>query len=205
MVINGIEYYVGLYIMREDDFPEYEDHFEDFYALNSFVRRNSNNPKFLDSQVCYSLVEAIDGVPDAFSWVKNINWCEFTDEQIQEEIDGFVEFEKNNKEYWEKVDAYSKEIHYSPAADDYIKKQTHLKDISYVCPSCIRRVEDCRCRNYPFYLVQIDTKMVPIIRMLNQKGYRTTDCCAGHPEEKDFLNSGIYIGFAEEYNFDEPL
>ena len=44
--------------------------------------------------------------------------------------------------------------------------------------------------------------MLPIIRELNEKGYKTTGCCAGHPSE-GYLN--IYICFAEDYDFDEPF
>lgn len=47
--------------------------------------------------------------------------------------------------------------------------------------------------------------MVPIIRELNSKGYRTTGCCAGHLEEDEFKTTGIYIAFAEDYDFDEPF
>jgi hypothetical protein len=46
--------------------------------------------------------------------------------------------------------------------------------------------------------------MVPIIRELNAKGYKTKWCCAGHPEEEDSSHA-IYISFAEEYDFDEPF
>ena len=47
--------------------------------------------------------------------------------------------------------------------------------------------------------------LVPIIRELNSKGYKTKGCCAGHPQDDSFKASGIYIAFAEEYDFDEPF
>ncbi len=205
MKINGIDYFVAIYIMDADDLPEYEAHFEDFHALNAFIRKNANNPKYTNSKVCYSLVENIDGEPGGFSWVSNFEWHEFTEEQIQTEINNFIEDESENTEYWAEVDQFSKEIHYYDDGADYREKRSHFEDIAYVCPRCIRPVEDCRCAGYPYYLVQIDKLMVPIIRELNSKGYKTTGCCAGHPKDDAFMVSGIYIAFAEDYDFDEPF
>lgn len=205
MVINGINYFVGLYTMGEDGFPEYEAHFEDFYALNTFIKDNLDNPKYTSVQMCYSFVENIDGEPASFSWVMNIAWVELSDEQIREEIENFIADEKANADHWEKVDQFSKEIHFVDDGSDYTQKRHHLADIAYVCPHCIRLVEDCRCACYPYYLVQIDKLMVPIIRELNSKGYKTTGCCAGHPGDDEFLVSGVYIAFADNYDFDEPF
>lgn len=205
MVINGIDYYVGLYIMGADGFPEYEAHFEDFHALNAFIRENADNPKYTNNQMCYSFVEDIDGEPDAFSWVSNIEWQAFSDEQMQYEIDEFIEMMAEQKEEDARVDEFSKEIHYHEDGVDYQKKQRHFDDIAYVCPHCLRTVDDCRCALYPWYLVQIDKLLVPIIRELNSKGYKTTGCCAGHPQDEEFKGSGVYIAFAEDYDFDEPF
>ena len=96
MIINGIEYFVGLYTMGEDGSPNDEMYFKDFYALNDFIRQNADNSKYLRVQMCYSLVEVIDGEPDAFSWLSNIQWSVFSDEQIQDEIDNFIEDENLN-------------------------------------------------------------------------------------------------------------
>lgn len=124
---------------------------------------------------------------------------------MEHEIKLFIEDEEEQAEYQKTVDEFSREIHYMGENADYMKKQHHLADIAYVCPSCIRPVEDCRCALYPYYLVQIDKLMVPIIRELNEKGYKTTGCCAGHPDQEEFVVSGIYIAFADEYDFDEPF
>ena len=97
MIINGINYFVGLYTMGADGFPDYVAHFVDFHALNTFIRENANNPQYLDNQMCYSFVENIDGEPAAFSWVSNIEWHEFSADQIQAEIDIFIEDEKEKK------------------------------------------------------------------------------------------------------------
>lgn len=73
-----------------------------------------------------------------------------------------------------------------------------------MCPSCLNLIEECECRCYPYYLVQIDRLILPIIKELNSKGYTTTGCCAGHPtEDTKFIN--IHICFDKEYEFDEPF
>lgn len=205
MKIKEIDYYVAIYEMDQDGFPEYLAHFEDFYALNAFIRDNVNNPKYKNASLSYSFVENIDGEPDSFSWVQSFEFVEFSAEQMEHEVELFIEDEEENAEHWKKVDEFSKEIHFRGESADYTQKQQHLSDIVYVCPSCIRPVEECRCALYPYYLVQIDKLMVPIIRELNEKGYKTTGCCAGHPEQEEFVASGIYIAFAEEYDFDEPF
>ena len=202
ILINDIEYCLGLYTMSDDGFPDFESYFDDFHALNAFIRNHADDTKYLERQMCYAFLEIIDGEPGAFSWVNYIEWREFSEEQMQAEINNYIEDVKDNAEHWAKVDEFSKEIHYREDGVDYRKKQHHLKDITYVCPSCIREVADCRCACYPYYLVQIDKLMVPIIHELNSKGYKTTGCCAGHPDEDEFTTTGIYIAFAEDYDFD---
>lgn len=100
------------------------------------------------------------------------------------------------------MNASKLEIRYTEYNGDYQEKQSHLKDLSYACPRCLREINDCRCAHYPEYLVQIDTLMLPIIRELNSKGYKTTGCCAGHPSE--YIES-IYINFASDYDFNIPF
>lgn len=156
--------------------------------------------------MAYSLVEAIDGEPDALSWFSNIQWKEFSNEQINQEIEDFIVNEKEDREEFERIDEFSKEIHYFEDDEDYQRKRSQLKDLSYVCPRCLHEVNSCRCATYPYYLVQIDKLMVSIIRELNSKGYQTKGCCAGHPDKEDeFKGSGIYIAFAENYEFEEAF
>ena len=205
MIINGIDYFVGLYVMGDDGFPEEVAYFENFQALNAFIREHADDPKFKNNQMCYSFVENIDGEPDGFSWTENIAWQEFSDEQIQDEIDDFIEFSEEIIEHSTAVDEYSREIHYRGEDVDYQKKRSHYDDIAYVCPNCLREVADCRCATYPWYLVQIDKLLVPIIRELNSKGYKTTGCCAGHLKDEEFKHVGVYIAFDQDYDFDEPF
>lgn len=200
MKIEGNDYFVAIYETGENGFPEYIAHFKDFYALNDFIRKNADNETYKVKELSYSFVENIDGEPDAFSWTMPFELTVFSEERIQQEIEQFIEGEKESEEHFAKVDEWSKQLHYIPQRVDYKAKQHRLADFAYVCPTCLRTVDDCRCEGYPYYLVQIDKLILPIIRELNEKGYKTTGCCAGHPSE-GYLN--IYICFAEDYDFDE--
>jgi hypothetical protein len=45
--------------------------------------------------------------------------------------------------------------------------------------------------------------MVPVVRLLNQKGYITTACCAGHLD--NLRGRTIYIAFDKEHKFENSL
>ena len=85
MKIEGIDYFVAIYETGEDGFPEYIAHFEDFYALNDFIRKNADNEFYKAKELSYSFVENIDGEPNAFSWTAPFELTVFSEEQIQQE------------------------------------------------------------------------------------------------------------------------
>lgn len=66
---------------------------------------------------------------------------------------------------------------------------------------CINTVENCTCEEYPEFLVQIDKNMLPIIKELNTKWYRTSDCCEGHIG----INNKMYILFKGKHKFKKEL
>ena len=69
----------------------------------------------------------------------------------------------------------------------------------YVCPYCWNALNKCTCDIFPpYHLVFIDKNMQEHIRLLNNKGYRTTSCCEGHKE----VCMNTYIAFADNY-FDD--
>lgn len=70
-----------------------------------------------------------------------------------------------------------------------------FKGFRYVCPYCFNEWKDCACMAYPQTLIQIDKKILPTIRVLNQKHYFTDSCCEGHVGDGDF----IYIIFRKTY------
>ncbi len=68
--------------------------------------------------------------------------------------------------------------------------------INYVCPHCWNTLDNCICELFPpYHLIFIDRNIQEHIRILNEKGYRTTMCCEGHRVR--CINT--YITFAEDY------
>ena len=68
--------------------------------------------------------------------------------------------------------------------------------INYVCPYCWQTLNKCVCSLFPpYHLILIDKNIQEHIRILNEKGYRTTGCCEGH--RKVCINT--YIAFAKDY------
>lgn len=202
MIIGDIDYFVQLMVgdITEDDVPTFN--FADFDAFNAFVRENAENPMFQDNVLTYTLVENMDGEPGYFMWTKEISFKEFTEEEIEEEIAAQLEFLEDAAALTAAFE--EKEFRYQEPTGDSTQKMLRIQDITYVCPYCIREVHECLCEHYPYFLIQVDTLMVPIIRELNSKGYKTTGCCAGHPEKGEG-HCNIYVAFDREYDFDEPL
>lgn len=68
--------------------------------------------------------------------------------------------------------------------------------INYVCPNCWNTLNKCICELFPpYHLIFIDKNIQEHIRILNEKGYRTTGCCEGHRVR--CINT--YIAFADDY------
>lgn len=82
-----------------------------------------------------------------------------------------------------------------------IMYEKNLRQYVYVCPCCFNKVENCTCAILPFSLLQLDKKIWPVIKLLNEKGYYTEDCCEGHVDAGD----KIYISFRKKYKTNIPL
>lgn len=206
MKINDVEFWIALFVGDIESDNVEEHYFKDFYEFNKFVRENIDVKKYQSETLNYSLVEASNGNISGFSWTQEIKFEEFTDEAILEEIEAQRQYMADIVTLGQNVEENLKTIHYTGEYENYAEKSERLKDFAYVCPNCIREVKDCRCRHYPYYLIQIDRLILPIIRELNTKGYKTTGCCAGHLDMKDeFKAAGIYICFDKDYDFDTPI
>lgn len=75
--------------------------------------------------------------------------------------------------------------------------------MNYICPYCWHTLNNCSCDLFPpYHLIFIDKNIQEHIRILNEKGYRTTACCEGHI--KVCINT--YITFADNYfkHMDKP-
>ena len=71
---------------------------------------------------------------------------------------------------------------------------------NYVCPKCFNQIQNCTCDFYPpWQLIMVDIGMQEVVRILNQKGYRTIGCCESHFDREP----NMYIAFS--YHFDLPL
>lgn len=70
----------------------------------------------------------------------------------------------------------------------------------YVCSKCMRPYEKCTCLEPPTALISIDSHMYEPIKILNEKGYRTSFCCSGHNLEKEereeYAECEAYISFS---------
>ena len=75
-----------------------------------------------------------------------------------------------------------------------------LKNYVYVCPTCFNKPKDCTCTILPLTLVQIDKNIWPTIKLLNEKWYKTEECCEGHVGSSEM----IYVRFKKNYRF-RPL
>ncbi len=73
--------------------------------------------------------------------------------------------------------------------------EKNSKIYSYVCPNCLSVLNECTCDVYPWTLIQIDKKMLPIIKELNRKCFYTEMCCEGHIGSNEFM----YIEFTKKY------
>ena len=56
----------------------------------------------------------------------------------------------------------------------------NLNVYSYVCSHCFHPLYKSECDQYPENLIQIDKQMVPGIRELNKRFYKTEGCCEGY-------------------------
>ena len=69
---------------------------------------------------------------------------------------------------------------------------------NYVCPHCFEQINNCKCKNLPWNLIQIDVGIQEAIRKLNRKGYCTVYCCESHYK----TSLSIYVLFRKQYKFD---
>ena len=53
-----------------------------------------------------------------------------------------------------------------------VEREKNVKEYVYVCPHCFNKPENCTCHALPFSLIQLEKNMWPIIKTLNEKGYR---------------------------------
>lgn len=71
--------------------------------------------------------------------------------------------------------------------------------MNYVCPHCFNTLNKCTCKLYPpYHLIWIDKGIQEHIRVLNEKGYKTTNCCESHK-----YPDNLYIMFVNSYGLNK--
>ena len=172
--------------------------------MNDFIEKVWTDPQYNDMSVKFSPVEVINGEPsEAVRFIYEVSPFVPLD---QSEIDDYYfDFEEAFRESREMAVRLGEDTKFEPKEDaiDYVSKRKHLNEFTYICPSCFRELDDCRCASYSYFLVQIDKLIVPFIRVLNKKGYTTTACCSGHIEEDHCCS--IYVAFKDEHDFGSNL
>lgn len=74
--------------------------------------------------------------------------------------------------------------------------------VNFVCPYCWNTLDNCSCELFPpYHLILIDKNIQEHIRILNEKGYRTTACCEAHID----VCFNTYIAFANDYFKDTDI
>lgn len=204
MIINGIKHAIRMWIDNENNDTILEEVFGSLEEMNAFIENTWRSSEYVGFSAHFSPVDVINGEPDEY--VRFIFDVEpYMPLEPSEVEEYYLEIEESFRFSQEISEHFGKNTKFEPRknATDYVSKKKHREDITYICPYCFRELDDCRCSNYSYYLVQIDKLLVPVIRTLNQKGYITTACCSGHLEESHCVS--IYIAFKDEHDFGSNL
>ena len=72
---------------------------------------------------------------------------------------------------------------------------------NYVCPRCFHQIDKCSCDSKPYYsLWWIDINIQEVVRILNEKGYKTQYSCESHD-----AYDNLYLSFYYHYGFGKEL
>ena len=197
MEIDGVEHGLILLVTDEDGNTVVEENYPGLEELNERLDEIWEDDRSFEWEASLSFVEIADGAYGPRSAEHPL--CGFVplDEwELEELISDELEIRAEFKELFS-AGAEHARIEYRGRTGGPSRKEERIEEIAYVCPNCLEELCDCACSFYPYYLIQIDRGMLPIIRTLNQKGYVTSSCCAGHVWNK----SNIHVQFAEPYAF----
>lgn len=197
MEINGVEHGLLLLVTNEDGNTVAEENFPGLEELNERLDELWEDDRSFEWEAALSFVEIADGVYGPHSIEHPL--CGFAplDEwELEELISDELEIRAEFKELFS-AEAERTRIKYRGGEGGSSRKKERIEEVAYVCPYCLEELCGCTCSSYPYYLIQIDREMLLIIRTLNQKGYATSSCCAGHAWSK----SNIHVQFAEPYDF----
>lgn len=81
------------------------------------------------------------------------------------------------------------------------KEETYELMMNYICPQCFNTLDVCECDSKPYYsLWWIDRNIQEVVRVLNEKGYKTQYCCESHDPQHT-----IYIAFMNSCRLDNAI
>lgn len=207
LVIEDIEFAIKLWFEdecnRAVDGEEYI--FEDFPSFNAWLEEHYLDWNYLDWDAYWDFVEVSGGEVGSIGGEIALDLlAPLDDDEIKDAIDEQkkhiawgVEHASEKREF----DFTSLRVAKTPPQS----KEIPLEDFVYVCPNCIQPLTECRCSHYPWVAVQIDASILPAVKELNEKGYRTAWSCGGHvyPTQEDgqVKMDGIYLSFKKRYDF----
>lgn len=196
--INEIKFVVALYVYDQQKNQVWSGIFNSFTELNEFIEANED--KYKGCSMDYCLSEYTDGQTAGGEMIMSGKFGKISMRDIC-----YTVYDETDQVYlWrshhakpEKIVVYRERTGYTELAAE--------EDQTLVCDACFRPADECTCEKKALYVVPIDTKYIPIIRELNEKGYRTEFCCAGHEREMKSGNLSPNLIFRYEFNFDVPL
>lgn len=200
MKINNIDFAIRFWVQDSNEEDIVEKVFADLYEMNDYIKKTWKQNEFDDAEKAqFSPVEIIDGEPEeAVTFIFDI--CPYM-ELDEDEINEFLISINEAYSESEQITDRGNETKFYPSndAENYKDKIASLNEYEYVCPHCFRPLNDCRCEQYPYFLVQVDKTILPIVKLLNQKGYITASCCGGHANTSHCRS--IYVAFDNEHEF----
>ena len=193
------DFHLMMYVFSPTRELIYEGEYINFFRVNEFIRSTMDKPEYEGATFILTAVEILDGISREHSYAFDFDTYEVIS---QEDIDAM---NKHMVDFSDELDNDCGDVR-TPLhpdqfkeAEDCNEKEAFRSEYTYICPNCLRELNDCRCGEYPEQLVKIDTILLPIIRELNNKLYRTAFSCAGHQP-----GDQMYISFQHWYDIDAP-
>lgn len=194
--VESIPFHFWLEVRSPADELIDEGEFINIYRINEYIRSTMGKPEYSGATASLWPMEVVGGICWGRSYGYTLEQYDIITNHISNDIADYVlEMIEKREQYNGYVEEpLSPELYSEP--EDYTKKQAIRDEYTYICPFCLHELEDCRCEHYPWTVVQIDTILLPVIRELNEKGYRTAHSCSGHKSGDELM-----IAFQHEYYY----
>lgn len=192
-------FHLTMFVYSPEEELIYKGEYMNFFRVNEFIRSTMEKPEYAGADFLLAAFEILDDIPRAISHTFFFDTYEVIP---QKDIDDMVKHMVDACDEWDdacggvrtplRPDEFEE-------VEDCTEKETFRSEYTYICPTCLHELDDCRCGEYPEQLVRIDTILLPTIRELNSKLYRTAFSCAGHQPGVE-----MYISFQHWYDIVAP-